>query len=115
MSTTADMLRPLPGVIEPRWWPGSDVLPRESYVIDGADYTMGDADLDPDSALAKRMNQVFDEVGLVWLRNTGLTDLKAMRRFGKLVIENEMRYEGGANPRDSLEANVYEVGAPLAA
>jgi alpha-ketoglutarate-dependent taurine dioxygenase len=115
MSVAADKLKPLPGVIEPRWSLAAEVLPLESYVIDGTDFAMDDSDLVPDSPLAHRMNQAFDEVGLVWLRNTGLEDLRQMRRFGKLVVENEMRYKGGANPRDSLEANVYEVGAPLTA
>lgn len=115
MSTAADMLKPLPGVIEPRWWPGEEVLPPASYTIDGSGYAMDESDLAEDSALSRLMNQVFDDVGLVWLRNTGLTDLQSMRRFAKLVVENEMRYEGGANPRDDLEPNVYEVGAPLTA
>ena len=115
MSVAADKLKPLPGVIEPRWSLAAEVLPLESYVIDGTDFAMDKSDLVPDSPLAHRMNQAFDEVGLVWLRNTGLEDLRQMRRFGKLVVENEMRYKGGANPRDSLEANVYEVGAPLTA
>lgn len=115
MSTAADLLKPLPGVIEPRWWPGKDVLPSESYTIDGSDFAMNDSDLAEDSALSQRMNQVFDDVGLVWLQNTGLTNLQSMRCFAKLVVENEMRYEGGANPRDDLEPNVYEVGAPLTA
>ena len=115
MSTAADILKPLPGVIEPRWSLGSMVLPQDSYIIDGSEYAMDESDLAPDSALAERMNKTFDDVGLVWLQNTGLTDLKTMRLFGKLVVENEMRYQGGANPRDNLEANVYEVGAPLTA
>ena len=115
MSVAADKLKPLPGVIEPRWSLAAEVLPLESYVIDGTDFAMDESDLVPDSPLAHRMNQAFDEVSPVWLRNTGLEDLRQMRRFGKLVVENEMRYKGGANPRDSLEANVYEVGAPLTA
>ena len=32
-----------------------------------------------------------------------------------LVVEDEMRYKGGANPRDNLTKSVYEVGAPLEA
>ena len=40
MSTAADMLKPLPDVIEPRWSPGKEVLPRDSYVIDGGDYAI---------------------------------------------------------------------------
>ncbi len=115
MSMADHMLQPLPGVIEPRWSLAKDVLPPDSYIVDGAEFAMDDSDLAPDSPLARRMNRTFDEVGLVWLRNTGLEDLREMRRFGKLVVEQEMRYQGGANPRDSLEANVYEVGAPLTA
>jgi hypothetical protein len=115
MSTAADTLKPLPEAIEPRWSIGAPVLPADSYIIDGSHYAMDASDLVSDSPLAKRMNAMFDDVGLVWLRKTGLTDLKSMRQFAKLVVEQEMRYQGGANPRDNLEANVYEVGAPLSA
>ena len=115
MSAASERLNPLPDVIEPRWSYGGEVLPADTYTIDAAGYRMGDDDLRRDSELARRMNRMFDDVGLVWLRNTGLTRLQDMRRFAKLVVENEMRYEGGANPRDDLEPNVYEVGAPLTA
>jgi hypothetical protein len=76
---------------------------------------MGDADLHEDGELAQRMRTMFHDVGLVYLVNTRLTDLQSMRRFASLVITQEMIYMGGANPRDSLEPNVYEVGAPLEA
>jgi hypothetical protein len=76
---------------------------------------MDDADLEANGELATRMNRLFDDIGLVYLVNTRLTDLQTMRRFAKLVVENEMRYKGGANPRSDLEENVYEVGAPLQA
>ena len=115
MSTSAEMLQPLPGVIEPRWWTGTSAIPAESFTIDCSDYAMDAGDLDSDGELAERMNAVFDDVGLVHLVNTRLTDLSAMREFAKLVIENEMRYRGGANPRGSLAKSVYEVGAPLEA
>ncbi len=113
MSTPAEMLKPLPGVIEPRWWTGTPALPPESFTIDCSAYTMGESDLLADSELAQRMNRLFEEVGLVYLVNTRLTNLQDMRRFARLVVNKEMRYKGGANPRDNLEANVYEVGAPL--
>ena len=106
---------PLPGVIEPRWWPGRDVIPADTFVIDGCGFTFDEAGLEPGSPLAERMNQAFDEVGLVWLRNTGLRSLADMRRVARLVIDKEMRYEGGANPRGRIEKSVYEVGAPLTA
>lgn len=115
MSTVADTLKPLPEAIEPRWSSGATVLPAESYSIDGSQYAMDESDLVAGSPLATRMNTMFDDVGLVWLRNTGLTDLGSMRQFAKLVVDKEMRYQGGANPRDNLDANVYEVGAPLSA
>ena len=115
MNTAPDRFAPLPDVIEPRWTYGDEVLPVESCAIDAAAYAMDERDLRPDSELAARMNRAFDETGLVWLRNTGLTRLQDMRHFAKLVVANEMRYEGGANPRDDLEPNVYEVGAPLTA
>ena len=109
------MLKPLPGVIEPRWWTGVPALDPGLFTIDCSDYGMSEFDLRPDSDLAVRMNKMFDEVGLVYLTNTRLTDLQTMLYFAKLVMEQEMRYQGGANPRGDLEANVYEVGAPLAA
>lgn len=115
MSTAADQLNPLPDVMEPRWSYGGDVLPADSYTIDGGRFDLNSQELHSGSGLAREMNAMFDEVGLVWLRNTGLTRLQDMRRIAKLVVEKEMRYEGGANPRDDLEPNVYEVGAPLTA
>ncbi|NNC76548.1 MAG: syringomycin synthesis regulator SyrP [Woeseiaceae bacterium] len=115
MSTAAKLASPLPGVIEPRWAPDTPVLDVGSYAIDASRYSMDPSDAKALTALSTRMNQVFDDVGLIWLQNTGLTDLQTMRKIAKLVVENEMRYEGGANPRDDLEPNVYEVGAPLSA
>ena len=113
MSTARDMMTPLPGVIEPRWWSGRPALPAESFTLDCSG--MGLAESGADSALAERMNETFDEVGLVYLVNTGLTSLTQMRDVAKLVVERAMRYQSGANPRDYLDAGVYEVGAPLTA
>ena len=115
MSTSAEMLQPLPGIIEPRWWTGTPALPAGSFTIDCSGYAMDAGDLDRNGELARRMNTMFDETGLVYLVNTRLTDLPSMREFSKLVIEHEMRYKGGANPRDKLAKSVYEVGAPLEA
>ena len=108
-------MQPLPDLIEPRWWTGETPVPAESFTIDCSTYTMNDAMLTRGSELGDRMNELFDNVGLVYLTNTGLTDLGNMRRAAKLVMDKEMRYEAGANPRGDLEPNVYEVGAPLQA
>lgn len=108
-------MQPLSDVIEPRWWTREAVLVPEQFTIDCSGYRMDDADLTPGSKLADNMNRLFRETGLVYLTNTGLTNLQRMRHAARLVMENEMRYEGGANPRGNLEPNVYEVGAPLTA
>ncbi len=115
MSTAVETMTPLPNTIEPRWWTGTPALPAETFTIDCSVYDMNKADLHADSKLSRKMNKMFHDVGLVYLINTRLTDLQRMRKFAKLIIVDEMIYTGGANPRDSLEPNVYEVGAPLQA
>jgi hypothetical protein len=115
MSTTLADLKPLPGVIEPRWWEGRPALPADAYTIDCSAMGLADSEPDDQSELARRMRETFDATGLVYLSNTGLTDYQAMRRLARFVVDREMRYEGGANPRGDLEPNVYEVGAPLSA
>lgn len=105
----------LDNVIEPAWWSGVAPLETTEFTIDCSVYEMTASDLRADSELAHRMRATFDRVGLVHLINTGLTELVDMRAAAKLVIDREMKYEGGANPRDRIAPNVYEVGAPLSA
>ena len=108
-------LAPLPGQLRTRWWSGSNAIDPSSFTVDCSGYAMDRGDLSPGSELARRMNEVFDAIGLVYLVNTGLTDVQRMRDAVRLVMREEMVYEAGANPRDRLEPNVYEVGAPLVA
>ena len=107
-------LAPLDDVIEPRWWTGTPATDPASFTISG-NGKLGPADLQPGSALAREMKETFDRVGLVHLVDTGLTDVIDMRQAAKLVQRTEMKYDGGANPRDRIVPNVYEVGAPLSA
>lgn len=106
---------PLPGLVEPSWWRGSAPVDASEYTIDCTDFSMDDADLAYDSELGVLMRRTYDRVGLVHLTNTGLSDLAKMRDAAKLIIDSEMAYDGGANPRDNIEPNVYEIGAPLSA
>ena len=106
---------PLPGVIEPTFWTGTPWLSPERYTVDCAGYTVDDTALVPGSELARRMRATYDETGFVLAVNTGLTDLSTMRLMAKLVLADEMEYDGGANPRQRIAPNVYEVGAPLRA
>ncbi len=101
-------------VIEPRWWMGEPAVAADRYVIDAAELA-GDGPLWEHPELIERMRATFRDVGLVHVVNTGLTEHSDMRAVAKIVVDAEMRYRAGANPRTSLEPNVYEVGAPLPA
>ena len=98
-------------IILPEWWNGTPAIPRDRYELDAG----GRADLDPAGDLAGEMRRVYDEIGLVHVRNTGLSSLADMRDLARHCLPEEMGYEGGSNPRQALEANVFEVGAPLTA
>jgi hypothetical protein len=101
--------------IQPRWWSGSPALPVDQFTIDAGGAVTSRDWLAEGSALAARMRQVFTDTGLVHVVNTGLTQLADMRMLGRVVLDAEMAYEGGANPRGDIEPNVYEIGAPLEA
>lgn len=115
MITAVEDFAPLPGIIEPRWWQGEPALPPDRFTIDCRGLGLSASLPDASSELARRMRRCFDQVGLVHLVNTGLDDYASMRHLAKFVVDAEMHYEGGANPRDRLDSNVYEVGAPLTA
>ena len=108
------VFEPLGGIIEPRWWTGVPWLSPDDYVIDAAGFDL-EADIHPNSSLAARMREVYDRSGIVLVTSTGLSDLGRMRALAKLVVPAEMDYDGGSNPRQHIEPNVYEVGAPHSA
>jgi len=106
---------PLANLVQPAWWSGTAPLDPAEFTIDCSEFAVDTHDIQHDSELGRRMREVYDRVGLVHLTNTGLTDLVDMRSAAKLIIDAEMPYDGGANPRDNIAPNVYEIGAPLAA
>jgi hypothetical protein len=108
-------LAPLEGVVEPAWWSGVAPLDASEYTIDCGPYDVRAMVRDHDSELARRMRETYERVGLVHLTNTGLVELADQRAAAKVIIDAEMRYDGGANPRDNIAPNVYEIGAPLTA
>ena len=57
------------------------------------------------------------DVGLVYITNTGLTDMADQRALARIIMGAESEYEGGANPRNrnSDLAHVYDIGAPIEA
>jgi len=115
MNTAELLTTTLPDLIKPSWWTGIPSIAASTYVIDCSDYAMNEEDLKPGSQLDVRMNETFEKVGLVHLINTGMTDLELMRKAATLVVKKQVDYKGGSNPRSTLQPNVYEVGAPLAA
>ncbi|KAL9178603.1 hypothetical protein ACHAXT_001941 [Thalassiosira profunda] len=113
------VLAPGQTTVIPRWWTGTPALDPILYTIDvGATYgTLTPADLLPTSALAAEMRAKYAASGLVYVTNTGLTDLKDQRSLARLIMGDESEYEGGANPRGRQEGlgSVYDIGAPLEA
>ncbi|MEM1333445.1 MAG: TauD/TfdA family dioxygenase, partial [Actinomycetota bacterium] len=107
-------LAPLADVMEPMWWTGTPATAPERYVIDATDFDPATL-LDSDGDLAETMRDRYETVGLVHVVNTGLTDLGDQRLVARHVIDAEMQYHGGGNPRDDIAPNVYEIGAPLSA
>jgi len=108
-------LSPLASAVEPGWWTGTAPIEASAFTIDCEALGIDPTDLSPDGLLAKYMHEAYDSVGLAHVTNTGLTELSDMRAVATLIIDAEMNYEGGANPRDNIEPNVYEIGAPLTA
>ena len=56
---------------------------------------------------------IFNKEGLLHIVNTGMKSLNEMNTVADLFIEKPMTYDGGANNRNILVGNVYDVGAPL--
>ena len=115
MNAAEQLNTTLPDIIKPTWWTGEPAVAPEVYEIDCADLVVDEAALQAGGELDRRMNEVFDRVGLVHLVNTGITDMQLMHKAAMLVVKKQVEYKGGSNPRSELQANVYEVGAPLSA
>jgi len=86
-----------------------DKIALETFTIDCSPYAPAH---EPSKELADRMEKTFAEHGVVRLVNTRLTAVENMHRYAQVVVKNQMTYEGGANPREGIVKNVYEVGAP---
>lgn len=97
-----------PSVI-PSFRDGADKVPLEKFTIDCRPYKLGP---EPEREVIERMEETYREHGVVRLTNTGLTRTEDMRTYASVVVKKQMKYEGGANPREGIMQNVYEVGAP---
>jgi hypothetical protein len=97
-------------VIKPKFWIGVPPRSPTEYTIDCTGFDMTSPATAP--LIVAQMEKMYKEVGLVLLTKTGLTDLSTMRDWTKVIMKKEFDYTGGANSRDVIEANVYDVGAP---
>jgi len=95
-------------LIQPVFQMQEEPLDKSLFTIDCTGYDM----TVEQPEIVERMHQVFQDVGLVYLTNTGLTELQDMRKYAKIILQDEVVYTGGANPRKPIEQNVYDVGAP---
>merc|ERR1719502_725768 len=58
------------------------------------------------------MQDTFDRYGFVHVVNTGFTTSDEFNACVKVLFDDHMKYEGGANLRVPIENNVYDTGAP---
>ena len=99
----------LPDVVEPRWWEGVSHLSPLNFSIDLASEAL------PETALIDRMRSLYEQYGIVRVINRPVHDLESARLIADEVMRGQMGYEAGANSRNYIAPNIFEVGAPLAA
>ncbi|CAJ1327075.1 unnamed protein product, partial [Effrenium voratum] len=95
--------------IVPAFRKGNDKVPVDAFSIDCRPYTPGTWG---EAELFDRMQCTYNKFGVVRLTNTGLSDPQEMTRYARAIVRKQMKYEGGANPREGIIQNVFEVGAP---
>jgi len=98
-----------PPLVIPKFREDKDAVPLEKFTIDCSTRKLGP---EPPSELKEQMEELYNDLGVVRLTNTGLTEMDHMRNYGQVIVKEQMKYEGGANPRHGITTNVYEVGAP---
>jgi len=92
---------------KPQFWTGTPPIDPALVTIDARNLTEGELD--------RRMNETYDEFGLVNVKNTGITEMTEMEPIVRNVIKEVINYEAGANPRNHIVPNVYDIGAPISA
>jgi len=98
-----------PPQVIPHFREETDFVPVEKFTIDCSEYKL---DSTPDPELRERMEEMYKDVGVVRLTNTRLRDVEHMKNYASVIVKEPMPYEGGANPREGIANNVFEVGAP---
>merc|ERR1712098_182952 len=97
-----------PPIITPQFYhEGQFVMDPTRFTVDCEKY--GDRVNVDNKELVNEMMAKYEATGLVYLRNTKLTQLKDMRKLIGVIIPDElnMEYKGGSNWRNHIEPNVY--------
>jgi len=108
-------LRP---ALVPKFWTGVNAVETDTFTIDCKNVDMlpypGSTTCSLETEqVAARAREVFTNLGIVKLKNTGLGDNAVrMSEWIQHVAPDVMDYKGGANMRVALEKNVYDTGAP---
>lgn len=99
-----------PPAIIPKFWTGTDAVSHDNFTIDCSPYRPEER---PGAELEERMKRTLMEQGVVRLKNTGLKDAGHMKNYAEAAMGKvQDKYQGGANPREGIINNVFEVGAP---
>jgi len=98
--------------IVPAFRRAQDAVPVEDFSIDCRPYNLKSPNAWTQAELFDRMRSNFKKYGVVRLTKTGLTEAAEMSTYARTVVPKSMKYEGGANPREGIIHNVFEVGAP---
>ncbi|XP_063717013.1 uncharacterized protein LOC134844311 [Symsagittifera roscoffensis] len=108
-------LKNLPKLLRPEFIPQFvretsyvEHLEPEEYTIDCSRYQRN---LASNNALKAKVTDRFRRVGFVYLVNTGTTDPSTLLAPFKHILGVGNKYDGGANPRDYIDQDVYNTGA----
>ena len=76
------------------------------FALDASDYLIDCAGADPTS-LTRRIHEQWHARGLVILKGTGMTHLRELADWAKILFDDFAAYAGGSAPRDKWSATVF--------
>jgi hypothetical protein len=103
------------GITQSRWIPqftrgGRNFRKPSEFTIDCTKYQ---GKMHSSTELQGRVREMFTNLGLVYLTNTGTNDATYLQKAFAPTMGNGQVYEGGANPRTTIEGNVYDTGVSM--
>jgi hypothetical protein len=101
-------------IIKPYYWTGTPSLPYTEFTIDCLSEYEPSQVSSENPTFVDHIKSTYNKHGLIYLKNTGKTEYNEMLDLSRIVMpqENQQKYEGGSNWRNTIESNVYDTGAP---